>query len=305
MNHLIRQMGYVVFESPDPVAAAEDLETILNIRVSRRGDGFAAVSSNSRSVEVAFLRGETNGVLVCGLEAMDGAALDEALRRVKQEGFEILSDRPLIEGPERGFRFATPFGPILEIHTPVPRDDFPHNTGAGAPRRLDHVNLRASDVRGFHDFATSVLGMKLSDRTTQMERIWLRGWDGYHHTVAVGPGEGFHHYGFEAVSFESLLEMADRLTLEDRQMLWGPGRHGAGDNVFTYYLDRDGRVVENSWGMERIDNDDLHRPRNWDMQGSKRVLNLWGPLPPQSYIERVTPFVRDRTATTAETERRQ
>lgn len=293
MSHLIRQMGYVALESPDPPAAAADLQKILNLRITRSEADVATVSANARSVEVAFLRGASNGVLACGLEAMDEAALDEAHRRVTSEGFEILSDRPLIDGPARGFRFATPFGPIFEIHTPVPRDDV-RSIGLGAPRRLDHVNLRATDVQAFHDFATGVLGMKVSDRTIGFERVWLRAWDGYHHTLAGGPGTagGLHHYGFEADSFESLLHMADRLVLDGRDMLWGPGRHGAGDNVFTYYHDRDGRVVEHSWGMERIDNDDLHRPRNWDMQASQSVLNLWGPMPPAHYGDQITPFVR-------------
>lgn len=56
---------------------------------------------------------------------------------------------------------------------PVPRDDL-RSIGHGAPCRLDHVNLRATDIQAFHHFAIGVPGMKLSDRTTGFGRVWLR-----------------------------------------------------------------------------------------------------------------------------------
>ncbi|KAA3506449.1 hypothetical protein G6L63_00365 [Agrobacterium vitis] len=41
-------------------------------------------------------------------------------------------------------------------------------------------------------------------------------------------------------------------------MAWGPGRHGAGENIFTYYADPHGCIVENSVQMAHIDNDAVY-----------------------------------------------
>ncbi len=238
MTHLIRQMGYVVIAAPDPAGSARDLADITGVRISHSGADAAYVSSNARFCEVAYLRGDTHGIRAVGLEAMDEAAVDEVARRAKSEGLTILSDTPSLPKVKRAVRFATPFGPIFEVHTPIEREDIAIAALNGKRvRRLEHVNLRASDPRGFHDLVTRLLGMKLSDRTTQYERAWYRAADGFHHTFAAGPGSGLHHYAFDAHGFTDLAGTADALVAKGRSLLWGLGRHGPGNNLFSYYLD--------------------------------------------------------------------
>jgi catechol 2,3-dioxygenase-like lactoylglutathione lyase family enzyme len=293
MTHLIRQMGYVVIGVPDPERSARDLADITGVRVTHSDADASYVSSNARFCEVAYRRSGTHGIRAVGLEAMDEATVDEVARRARSEGLAILADEPSLPKVKRAVRFATPFGPIFEVHTPIEREavGFAALNGRRA-RRLEHVNLRATDPRGFHDLVTTLLGMKLSDRTTQHERAWYRAADGYHHTFAVGPGSGLHHYAFDAHGFTDLAGVADALVAKDRNLLWGPGRHGPGNNLFSYYLDLDGCVVEVSSGLERIDNDDLYEPGNWPFDPSSNLLDRWGSKPPEAYGKAITPFVR-------------
>ena len=109
---------------------------------------------------------------------------------------------------------------------------------------------------------------------------------------AAGPGSGLHHYAFDAHGFTDLAGTADALVARGRSLLWGLGRHGPGNNLFSYYLDPDGCVVEVSFGLERIDNDDLYEPGNWRFDASSNVLDRWGSKPPEAYGKAITPFVR-------------
>lgn len=287
-GELIRQMGYVAFATPDPEAGARDLVNLMGLRTPPTEIDGVYVSSNERVCELAYLRAAKTGIVAVGLEAMDAGAVDEVQERAAGEGLEIIADTPAIPKIERAVRFATPFGPVFEVHTPVPRDR-PRSFSTLGVRRLDHVNLRASDTHGMCDLLTKVLGLKLSDRTTNFERAWYRAWDGFHHTIAVGEGTGFHHYAFDAYNVEAIVALADGLAAEDRRLLWGPGRHGAGDNLFSYYADPNDCVAELSWGMERIEVDSLREPRVWGVDSP--VLNLWGGPPPPEYGAMLTPFV--------------
>ncbi|WP_156640028.1 VOC family protein [Bosea sp. PAMC 26642] len=280
MTHLIRQMGHVAFSTPDPEGSAADLVDIVGLRVSGREKDRVFLTSNQRHHEVSFVAGDIPGVVAVGLEAVDAAAVDEVARRARIEGFDILDDRPLGPHIERAVRFAIPFGLVLEVHSPVARTEPQRHIGPGArAKRIEHVNFKAPDVLVIRDVFTKLLGMKLSDRTAGDEFNWFRCHDGYHHTLAVFRGEpSVHHYAFDFHSLEDLSGMADGLVVKDRSLLWGPGRHGAGGNVFQYYVDPNNCVVEMSVGMDRIDSDALYEARTWEISPSlaDRWINLWG-----------------------------
>lgn len=293
-QHLIRQMGYLVLHASDPDHSARDLSEIVGVRVTARRDGMVFVSSNSRLCEVAYKKSGKTGVSVIGLEAMDAASVDEALRRAKSDGLEILADTPSLPEVERAVRFATPFGPVFEVHTPIARSEPAQYIGTTTrPRRLEHVNCRIQDSLGFRDLLVKLFGMKISDRTKDDALIWYRAADGFHHTIAAGKGNEMHHYAFDAYSVEDLVSLADALDLKGRELLWGPGRHGAGDNIFTYYRDPNGVVVETSFGMARIDNDETYEVRDWSKERPGRMRNKWGPETPQAYFNNGAPYLRD------------
>ena len=292
MDDMIRQMGYVVVATPQAAASAADLAAINGLTVTDSRPDRIQLSSNQRSCEVLFVQADRPGILAVGLEARDAAAVDEIARRVASDGCEILNDKPSVARVARAIRFRTPFGPIIEVHTPVPREPvLPQNRPGLHAKRLDHVNLRVNDPRGFHDFVTTALGMRLSDRTENYGRAWYRAGDGFHHTFAAGPGDGLHHYGFDAHSLLDLAAVADGLRLKGRTLLWGIGRHGPGNNIFSYYQDLNGCVVETSFGMERFDEDATRTAGVWSEAELMKILDVWGSQPPAHYGKALTPFV--------------
>lgn len=292
MTTLIRQIGVLTFATPDPEAAAADLGQVLGLRLTSSDPNLSELTSNGRSCEVAYLPGEETGVVSVGLEAVDTSAVDEALRRVVSENLEVLRDVPRLPGVERSFTFCTPFGPIFEVHTPVPRAEVPlYHYNPPRLTRFDHCTLRSSDPQGFHDLVTKLLGLRLSDRTENFSNAWYRAGDGYHHALSAGTGSGLHHYGFAARSIMDVADIADRLASEGRRLLWGLGRHGPGNNIFSYYRDVLGAIVEVSASMERVDVDELRPPGIWTEAQKQELMDLWGSRAPEGFAAKTTPFL--------------
>ena len=298
--HLIRQMGHIAMATPDPEGSAADLVDLVGLKITERRGGTVFLSSNERHHELMLVEGADPGVIAVGLEALDAAAVDEITHRVRSEGFEILNDQPLGPTVERAVRFKITNDFVFEVHTPVARNQPQRHTGPGArPRRIDHVNFKAHNVLEMRDIFIKLFGMKLSDRTAGDEFNWFRCQDGYHHTLAVFGGEpSVHHYGFAFHNLQDFSGVADGLVLKERALLWGPGRHGAGGNMFQYYIDPNNCVVEMSVDMDRIDNDELYEPRTWSISPTlaDRWINLWGSPPPFNFTEPGLSFVSEPAA---------
>jgi len=223
-----------------------------------------------------------------GLEAVSAEAVDEVYKRAKSDGLTIVSDKPIGRCYDHAVTIVAPGGAVFEIHTPIARNQPERYIGGGPrPRRIEHINAFSPDTAAFGDFCAKTLGMKLSDRTADDGFRWYRGADGYHHTIAMGPGaSALHHYAFDLHCLEDISRIADNLALKSRSLVWGPGRHGAGSNIFTYYSDPHGCLVENSIEMARIDNDAVYEPRSWDISEglNGRWINQWGTPPTAGFL---------------------
>ncbi len=97
-----------------------------------------------------------------------------------------------------------------------------------------------------------VLGFRLSDSTDRMEFMRC-GTD--HHTIAWARGKGLslNHAAFEMRDIDSLMYGIGRLLEHSCEMQWGLGRHGPGNNVFSYFIDPDGFAIEYTTDMEQVD----------------------------------------------------
>lgn len=62
----------------------------------------------------------------------------------------------------------------------------------------------------------------------------------------------------------------------------GPGRHTAGDNTFTYFLDPHGNTVEYTTELEELDEDTWH-PHVYDFS-QPEVADQWGTANPMNEL---------------------
>ena len=149
--------------------------------------------------------------------------------------------------------------------------------GGGLDGRLQHVVVASPRLNKMIDYYQTVLGFLPSDHVLkedgEITAAFYRS-DPEHHTFAVfaAAEKAFDHMAFETPSWNHIRDWADHLASFDIPIWWGPGRHGAGNNLFFMILDPDGNKVEFSAELERLDSN--HPVRYWSHD--RRTLNLWG-----------------------------
>jgi catechol-2,3-dioxygenase len=153
--------------------------------------------------------------------------------------------------------------------------------------------VSAEAVTAFYE---SALGFRWSDWIGDFF-VFLR-CNADHHAVnflnASRPGQ-LHHFAFELQDAGHVAEACDTLSAHGIPLIWGPGRHGVGHNLFTYHADPDGNVVELFCDLDRMASEELgyYEPRPWHDELPQRPkrwtpdptsANLWGPGPPEGFM---------------------
>jgi catechol 2,3-dioxygenase len=155
--------------------------------------------------------------------------------------------------------------------------------------KLSHVVLNSATLEEQTGFFMDLLGFRLSDTTDMMEFVRC---SADHHSIAVARGEGpsLNHMAYEMANMDGLMRGAGRLKTSGFNSEWGVGRHGPGDNVFTYFVEPNGFVVEYTTEVQQVDestymaNDAKYwrefpmRPCRWGMAGhpSNRLKAAFG-----------------------------
>lgn len=145
------------------------------------------------------------------------------------------------------------------------------------PESLQHIALNTIHLETMINFYTDALGFDISDWLLR-ECAWLR-CNANHHTLIFMQGTpGINHIGYSIAEGSALLGWADHLSHHQIPILWGPGRHGAGNDLFLRIVDTDGIHIElSSESQQYYDRDVSTPPRLWHTRST--ALNLWGVMP--------------------------
>ena len=95
------------------------------------------------------------------------------------------------------------------------------------------------------------LGFTLTDTT---KRLRFFSCNSDHHSVVVGfsGGPTLNHLAFEMLDLDATMRGAGRMRDAGHGIEWGPGRHGAGNNVFCYFLGPEDFPIEYTSEMQQI-----------------------------------------------------
>jgi catechol-2,3-dioxygenase len=98
--------------------------------------------------------------------------------------------------------------------------------------------------------------------------------DSEHHSLGMfrAAAQRLDHFCFESSCWNDIRDWGDHFSEQRIPIVWGAGRHGAGNNLFIFVEDPDGNKVEISAEIELMSWDQDHR--EWPHE--ERTLNLWG-----------------------------
>lgn len=280
----ITRMGYVALRVADLERAVAFATRVMGLRESARVDGTAYLTCNDRHHELVLVEDSAPSLDRIGLEVQRVEDLDKIRAALRTEGCEILPDESPEPGVNHALRFVGPQGFRFEVFQGMSHDQPAlYSTLGERPKKFGHATLKTSDLPLMESFLERVLGFRVSDRVGKLNS-WMRcNFD--HHGIALVQADmdGLHHYDFELEDFTALGRVGDHLRTSGLTFLWGPGRHGAGNNLFCYFFDPDGFIVEYHADIQRIDDEAAHVPGDWPDQ--PLTVSQWGYPPPAAFLE--------------------
>jgi catechol 2,3-dioxygenase len=291
MSDFIKRMGHVALEVPDIDASIAWATTVMGLREVERDDGIAYLTHTDNHHSLQYIAAERAALHHVAMEAHDDDALEALLAALDDAGVPILADTPQERGVRRAIRFRGPAGHVIEVFSGMDRSGNVH-TGRGVqPRRFGHPMLTCEhDTGPTRRLFEELLGFRLSDDVGDGTLVFMRcGVD--HHGIgfALGPRDGLNHYAWGVENLATLGQLGDVLARNGGRFVWGPGRHGAGQNLFTYHFDPAGCLVEYYADLYQVWDERTYVPGHWSLD-DHRFANLWGPGPPPEMMETATPL---------------
>jgi catechol 2,3-dioxygenase len=210
---------------------------------------------------------------------------EESLQKIRSavvtaNGTVIEQIAPNVE-PDGGIalKVVSPEGYLLRFHHGDALHDHCDSRCSYA-FRLSHVNLNCNDIEATSRFFQNALGFRLTDRSRAM--AFLRCNQDHHAVVLADSGvNGLNHIAFMMPDLESVVRGSGRMIDRGFPIGWGVGRHGPGNNVFAYFVDPFGFVIE--YTAEVLEVDDTYQPHGpdyWVWPPGR--TDHWGIAPPKS-----------------------
>ncbi|MBV9795478.1 MAG: VOC family protein [Actinobacteria bacterium] len=222
--------------------------------------------------------------------AASAAAVDALAERLIGRGVALAAEPGSLatEGGGYGLRFFDLDGRTVEVSAGVAvRAHRKIEEREAIPVRLSHVVLNCPDPDRTARWYADVLDFRLSDTLAGPDLGTVMNFmrcNPRHHSVAFarGPHVSLHHVSFELRGIDEFMRGSGRVLRAGARMVWGPGRHLAGDNTYSYFLDPQNNTIEYTTELAELDEDAWH-PHIYDMH-DPLVQDQWGTANPMNEL---------------------
>ncbi|MDM0034326.1 VOC family protein [Variovorax sp. J22P271] len=273
----IEGLRSVALDMPDLAQAESFYTETWRLEVAARGDGALCLrgSGSDAFLLALYQGGDVPRIRHVTLRARSAEALAAVAAQVEPNGGRVLSPiQPLDDAAGgTGFSFRDPHGRIFQVVHGDVRSE-PSASTRDRPLRLTHVVLNSHAVDETQAFLTKVLGFTLADRTVA---IAFMNCNSDHHTLAVGvsDNDALNHIAFLMPDGDAVMRGGGRMKDAGFPIQWGPGRHGPGNNLFNYFIDPFGVVIEYTAEVEQVDERYQPRgPEDWKWPPGR--VDQWG-----------------------------
>ena len=292
----VRRIGHASFETPDVERAVAYYTQVLGLTLVERDSEAAYLASTLDHHSVVLRRGDVACCARLAFQLAPGTDLAAFKAQLDEHG--VASERRHDAQPAVAelLAFRDPKGTEIEVFAERAFTAQRFGQAGIVPHKLGHVAFNVTDIRAIVDFYVQVLGFRESDWMGDFFAFLRCGPD--HHTLNFvrGKVDKMHHIAFELRDWAHVETACDLLARERKPLIWGPGRHGIGHNIFTYHHNPDQQIVELFTELDRLHDEDLgyFEPRPWHADTPQRpkvwtpnpaAANLWGVPPPGDFLD--------------------
>ena len=261
-------LHHIALNSTRPLQLAKFYENALSLEKKSIAGGWLLSGGRRR---LLIFRHKENSLGFASFACQDSHSLKVLRRNLIENGVKTSKDNKSLFD-ENSFFILDCDG--NKIYFGINKDRKEQNPYLYAP--LQHITFASSNLDNFVRFYVNKLGFKISDKVINKEgkltTCFMRS-NLEHHTVAcfLSNKSGLDHYSFEAGTWEWIKNWCDHFSKQNIQLIWGPGRHGPGNNLFAFIEDLDGNKIEISAELEMVHDRQI---KKWPHE--PRTLNLWG-----------------------------
>lgn len=289
-ERLITHLRHVDLAVPDYDKQVEFYTNMWGLKQETTDDGiaFLAAEGSPEQYSVRLRKSEEKRLDLISFGAATTDDVDAMAQRLGTAGVQLVSEPDLLQTPGGGygFRFFDNDGRTVEVSSDVAvRQHRKIEEGESVPVKLSHVVINSPNPEATVAFYEQHLSFALSDTLMSPhmgEVMWFMRTNTYHHSLAIarGPHVSLHHASFELRGIDEYMRGTGRLLRAGVEKVWGPGRHMAGNNTFSYFLDPHGNTIEYTTELEQLDEDTWH-PHLYDFSDPE-VTDQWGTANPMS-----------------------
>ncbi|MFT4229849.1 MAG: VOC family protein [Microbacterium sp.] len=287
----VSKLGYVEFRTADLDRMIDYYTRALDFVLVDRSADEAYLTPDADHHAVVLRRSDEPAARTAvGYQLLEPVA--DAQRRLRAAGYDV----------ERRTDFAPHTPEVLVLAEPLtgtPIHLYDAQAGSGIdgytplrPTKLGHIAAFVPELGPLQDFYQDLLGFRWSDTIGDFF-VFLRCNSDHHaaNFMASSKRRGQHHIAYEMRDLNHLQTMLDHLARNGHRLEWGPGRHGAGHNIFTYHYDPDGNLVELFTQLDVIVDEARgyfeprpwhdsfpQYPKTWEVDAA--AVNSWGPINP-------------------------
>lgn len=272
----LKDVAYARLGTPDLEDAESFATSCLGLQVAERSGKALHLRSDDRAHTLCYYDGNPSEQTL-GFEIADEDELSSAATTLESIGHPVhvgTESECAVRKVKAFIGFKDPSGNSIELVVRperLGRRYFP--TRDAGITGFSHVGLNSTNPRRDEAFWTKVCNARVSDRIGDIALMRV---NAIHHTVALAPaaGPGIQHINHQVQSNDDVLRSYYHLSEQRVPIVFGPGRHPTSGARFLYFKGPDGMVFEYSVGVDEIEDEATHRPRQFGFEPSS--LCMWG-----------------------------
>jgi catechol 2,3-dioxygenase-like lactoylglutathione lyase family enzyme len=292
----VRRIAHADFDTPDIERQVAYYTEILGLTLVAKDKDVAYLANTNDHHSVVLRKGSEPR---CSRIAFQIAPQDDLAafkKQIESHGIKVEAKKdPEPTIPEM-LSFEDTKGTVMEVFRE--REPAPQRFGEKGivPLKLGHIAFNVVDVKKASDFYCNVLGFRVSDWMADFF-VFLR-CSPDHHTINLVDSKRskLHHVAFELRNWGHLQTACDFLATKGYPLIWGPGRHGIGHNLFAYHRNPDGQIIELFAELDQLNDEELgyFEPRPWHKDRPQKpkvwakdpsASNIWGIMPPSDFLD--------------------